>query len=74
MSNKLPSINSMCWSIWHQNKNNSFPTQEEWNTAVKKYRKTVKEFDLSDYPSGLEFVMCTYSPEIWLKFFDTEEL
>jgi hypothetical protein len=28
------------------------------------------ELDQSDWPCGLEFVMATYSPQCWLRFFE----
>ncbi len=45
------------------------PSLDEYKAAELRYKKTIRKNDISDYRSGLCFVMSTYHPFIWLRFF-----
>lgn len=60
----------------HWPKQHPMPTDEEFETARALYRADCEYWmaqgDVSDFNMGLEFVMTTYAPFLWLKFFGYE--
>lgn len=68
-TDKIPE-DDMSWSQWP--KDIPRPTQEEWDSAFKRYRSTCVG-DYTDYVSGLAFVMATYARWVWWEFFFPED-
>ncbi len=48
------------------------PSPAQFAAAEQRYLASLKPGDVSDYAMGLRFVMATYTPYVWERFFQAD--